>query len=133
MRNEITQRGKLFDPDLPAALRRGMPFELCVSVPGGDTTRVLCDAVAAIVPRIGERSYDVTVESFECVEPLKLQELRHAIANRILEEQRALGILPDYDFSQPDVVVAVEILGDTAGIALVDRSELWRYPFVHEV
>jgi tRNA(Ser,Leu) C12 N-acetylase TAN1 len=42
----------------------------------------------------------------------------------------ARGARPVVEFDDPDVVVVVELVGDTGGLALVTRELRTRFPFV---
>jgi tRNA(Ser,Leu) C12 N-acetylase TAN1 len=41
------------------------------------------------------------------------------------------GVYAGVDFREPDVVLAVELIGDRGGIGLVTRELRERHPFVH--
>ena len=94
-------------------------FDTTIKLKGKDAEKAICDAAARLAPKIRETSYDVTLEVADCTAPVHRDELKHSIARRIFDELRKAGYRPDPDYEAPRLVVAVELMGESAGIHLV--------------
>jgi len=94
-------------------------YDTTIKLTGNDTAEALCEAAARLAPQIGGKSYDVRLEIKDCTAPVHRDELKHSIASRIFEELRKAGYRPDPDYAAPELVVAIELMGEKAGIHLV--------------
>ena len=71
--------------------------------------------------RVERRGHKGVIDSHRCEEALG------AFLWAALEARGARSVV---EFHDPDVVVAVELVGDTAGLALVTRELRTRFPFL---
>jgi tRNA(Ser,Leu) C12 N-acetylase TAN1 len=97
------------------------------------TESFLADVESLLGPLVDElkgKSFHVRVERRGHKHDLRSQELEQQLGGylwQLLENQHAE---PAVSFKDPDVVIAVEIAGTTAGIAIVRRQLREEFPFV---
>jgi tRNA(Ser,Leu) C12 N-acetylase TAN1 len=84
----------------------------------------------AFAPTIGEQSFHVRVERRGHKRELQSDRLERLLGGSLVDAVKASGATPRVTFADPDLIVAVELIGDYAGIGLVPR--MWRqaYRFV---
>jgi len=87
-------------------------------------------AVVPFLPRIAGRRFHVRVERRGHKGAIDSQRTERALGDFIYDRLAAEGRPPTVDFRDPEVVLAVEIVGNTVGIALVTRELRRRFPFV---
>lgn len=117
------------DPRLPACLGRLIPVDLTIALPPGDPIRALEQLVTALAPAIGNRSYHVRVVVHGHHELHGIQ-LEGRLADCVWDALSRDGSKPYVRFEDADVVLQVEVVGDTAGAALLDRHTREAYPFL---
>jgi hypothetical protein len=113
---------------LPRSLGRAVPVETTVAFVGEDPSEYLRAALRDIAGKIGNRPYHLRIDAHGLRE--HAHELEMQLADTLWDELRGRGFKPCVDFLDPDLVVAIEIVGDVAGIALVDRETRERFPFL---
>ncbi len=85
------------------------------------------EAVLAVAPALGGRSFHVRVHRRGFRGTLHSQEVERALAGVILESLEVAGRPGRVAFQDADAVVAVETVGSQAGMALWTREELARW------
>lgn len=114
---------------LPASLGRVIPVDRTVTLPESGAVPVLETLVAELAPLIGDRTYHLRVDLHGHAE-LHGQNLQARLADVAWDVLSTRGPHPKVVFEDPDVVLQVEVVGDTAGAVLVDRRLRELYPFL---
>jgi tRNA(Ser,Leu) C12 N-acetylase TAN1 len=86
--------------------------------------------IGSIADTLVDRSFHVRVERRGHKHLLQSDHLERVLGTTLVDALRARGHTPRVTFDDPDVIVAVELIGDAAGIGLVPREMRARYPFV---
>jgi tRNA(Ser,Leu) C12 N-acetylase TAN1 len=118
-------------PFLDQALGRVLPIERTFDVDAPTLAATLADAARPFLDRLRGRSFHVRVERRGHKGVIDSSVVEHALAERLCAQLEARGETPVVAFDDPDVVVAVELVGDVGGVALVTRELRARYPFAH--
>jgi tRNA(Ser,Leu) C12 N-acetylase TAN1 len=117
------------DEGLAHSLGRALPVETTATIALNDPVESLAEAITALADRIGEQSYHVRVEARGVRGLIHAQELEKQLGDLLWYELLRRNYVPTVDFHDPDLVVAVEMIGHEAGVALVGRYARRRYPF----
>jgi tRNA(Ser,Leu) C12 N-acetylase TAN1 len=118
------------DPILAASVGRILPIAQTFPVDQADPAASLLAAVEPLAPAIAGRSFYVRVERRGLRGVLSSSEVERTLGAALWRGLEAAGHTPRVTFDDPDVVVAVETLGDRGGVALLDRAVRAAYPFV---
>src|SRR5262249_22098809 len=110
------------DPVLAGAVGRVLPIECTLRLDAGDPLSSIQAAVEALHPRLGGGSFFVRLERRGLHGSLHSTDVERLLGATLWRAMEAAGHAPRVTFADPDVVVAVETLGDRAGIALVTRD-----------
>jgi len=112
-------------PRLDSWLGRILPIERTFAVdPGAFDAQLRVEAVP-FVDRLAGRGFHVRVERRGHKGVINTHASEH-----FYDTLNARGQAATVQFADPDVVLAVEVLGDTAGLGLVTRALRERFPFV---
>jgi tRNA(Ser,Leu) C12 N-acetylase TAN1 len=123
-RREEDEPGFLFPLARVVPLDRTFPFEV-------DTlAEILTTEVLTYRDRIRNSSFYVRIERRGHKHEIHSQPIEQELDAALVEDLRRRGHAPRVDFKDPDVIVAVEIVGDKCGIGCVTKSLCERYPFV---
>jgi tRNA(Ser,Leu) C12 N-acetylase TAN1 len=106
------------------AVERTFPLE-----PATLQTR-LQDEAASFVDRLAGRSFHVRVERRGHKGVINTHACEQALGAALWAALEARGTRPVVEFHDPDAVLVVELVGDTAGMGLVTRDLRTRFPFV---
>jgi tRNA(Ser,Leu) C12 N-acetylase TAN1 len=117
-------------PFLDQALARALPIARTFRVEVAGLSGALADAVAPVLDRLRGRSFHVRVERRGHKGAIDSHVVEHDLGKHVLALLEARGERPVVAFDDADVVVAVELVGDVGGIAVVPRELRARYPFV---
>lgn len=117
-------------PEARAWLGRVLPVDLTLDVDPTAFTEAIGEQLDRLATVIGPRSYHVRVERRGHKGVLSTRDLELRFADRLWGALERQGVTPTVSFRDPDVVVAVEIVGDTAGIAVISRELRTAFPFV---
>lgn len=90
----------------------------------------LKEAVLGYADRIDSGSFYVRVERRGHAGELHGQHLEQEMDRSLMEILTAKGEAPSIDFKNPDLIVAVETIGEECGIGVLPRALRTRYPFV---
>jgi tRNA(Ser,Leu) C12 N-acetylase TAN1 len=115
---------------LSSALGKILPVErlFLLDVPRFDEQ--LAAEAAPLVERLVGQSFHVRVERRGHKGVINTQAAELALGEALYGALEARGATPRVTFRDPDVVVAVEVIGDVAGIELLPRAMRQRFPFV---
>ncbi len=86
--------------------------------------------VSSLVDALADASFHVRVERRGHKRLVQSDRVERLLGSTIGDALRARGRVPRVTFSDPDTIVAVELIGEVAGIGLVPRDLRTRYPFV---
>ena len=118
------------DPVLAGALARALPIARTFRLDADDPLASLEAAVEALHTEVAGRSFFVRLERRGLHGTLHSSEVERALGTLLWQKLEAEGHAPRVTFADPDVVIAIETLGDRAGIALIGRALRQAYPFV---
>ena len=86
--------------------------------------------LADLVGELQNKSFHVRVERRGHKGQLHSHDLEIQLGTYLWEELERRGAHPIVSFRDPDTVIAIEIVGATAGIALISRALRTAFPFV---
>ncbi len=97
---------------------------------GAEIEAQLVTEIGALADALVDRSFHVRVERRGHKELVQSDHLERVLGTALVDGLRARGATPSVTFGDPDLIVAVELIGDVAGLGLVPRALRTRYPFV---
>ncbi|MCC6764732.1 MAG: hypothetical protein IT293_08725 [Deltaproteobacteria bacterium] len=109
-------------------LARVVPVERTLAL-AGDVDVQLVAEVAPFVDALVGRSFHVRVERRGHRRILRSDHLERLLGGALVEALEARGETPEVSFTDPDAILAVEIIGDAVGLGLVTRAHR-RHTFV---
>ena len=115
---------------LKLSLARLIPIETTVVFDPHDPLAALAPAVLPFVDRLAGGPFFVRVERRGNKGTVHSAELERALGGHVWETLAARGHTPKVSFTDADAVLAVEIVGESAGLAVVPRALGQRYPFL---
>jgi tRNA(Ser,Leu) C12 N-acetylase TAN1 len=118
------------DATLAAALARVVPVARTLRLDADDPLASLQAVVEELHPHVAGRSFFVRLERRGLRDSLHSTEVERTLGAALWRILEAGGHTPRVTFTDPDVIVAIETLGERAGVALVDRALRAAYPFV---
>jgi tRNA(Ser,Leu) C12 N-acetylase TAN1 len=118
------------DAVLAAALARVLPIDSTFRLDGEDPMASLETAVDALHLRLAGKSFFVRLERRGLHGTLHASEVERTLGTMLWRRLEAAGHAPRVTFADPDAIVAIETLGDRAGIAVIERALRRAYPFV---
>lgn len=80
--------------------------------------------------QIGSGSFHVRVERRGHKNEIHSRQIEQAVAGALIESLSKRGHTPHVDFHDPDIIIAIEIVGDECGIGFITKLLRERYPFV---
>lgn len=119
------------NPELAAELQRVVPVEASPLFERDDVTETLCVAMHDKGVELAGRSFHVRAHLRGLKGRQETTAVEGALGEFLLERAEAGGCAATVTFSDPDVVVAVEVAGRRAGYAFFDREQralplLWK-------
>jgi tRNA(Ser,Leu) C12 N-acetylase TAN1 len=119
------------DPDFLSFLSRLVPVAQTFGYQTLDDFRKhAADTVMQWIPTLGGRSFHVRMHRRGFKSSMASPEEERFLDHVILEALERVGTPARVTFEDPDFIVAVETVGQRAGMSLWSREELQRYPFV---
>jgi tRNA(Ser,Leu) C12 N-acetylase TAN1 len=115
---------------LHSSLGKLLPVERTFAVDVPSFHEQLAAAAPDLVERLLGHSFHVRIERRGHKGVINTHAAELALGEALYGALEARGGKPTVTFSDPDVVVAVEIIGDVAGLGLVTRALRQQYPFV---
>jgi tRNA(Ser,Leu) C12 N-acetylase TAN1 len=128
----LDRLGPMLEKDLllPTALARVLPAEKVFEFQLDNLLDRLKDEVLPLVERIGGQKFYVRMERRGFKGQVHPSAVEKEIGEFLWQELQRRGFTPAVDFRDPEVIVIIEMLGESAGIALVDREMRAKYPFL---
>lgn len=117
-------------PGLLRPLARMLPIERTFAFTLETLEDALRQAVLPYAETIGNGTFYVRMERRGHKGELHSQPLEQALDHALETHLEARGRHPAVDFADPDVIVAIETVGDICGVGLLPRALRARYPFV---
>jgi len=117
-------------PFLDNWLARVLPLERTFPVDVPSLPEVLQREAEAVLDRLAGKSFHVRVERRGHKGVIHTHATEKALGTWVYEALQARGATPVVDFEDPEVVLAIELVGDVGGLGLVTRELSRRYPFV---
>ena len=111
-------------------LARVVPVTRTFVVDADALERQLVAETAACVDALVGRSFHVRVERRGQKPMARSDVLERRLGTALVEALDARGGAPRVTFDDPDVIVAVELIGPVCGIGVVERDLRRRFPFV---
>jgi tRNA(Ser,Leu) C12 N-acetylase TAN1 len=111
-------------------LARVLPLHLTFPIDPATFATDVESHLLALAPTIVGKSFHVRVERRGHKGVLNTRTLELRLGEFLWSRVAALGPMPVISFEDPDVVVAMEIIGAVGGLALVTRALRQRFPFV---
>jgi tRNA(Ser,Leu) C12 N-acetylase TAN1 len=120
------------DPAVVSALARVMPvvltFEFQSPHEFEDKAR---QAVSAWLPALGGKSFHLRMHRRGFKGKLSSMDEERFLDTYLLEALEMAGTPGRITFEDPDAIIALETVGQRAGLSLWNREELERYPLLH--
>ena len=123
---ELRERQILRDDQLG----RVLPIERTFRVAVQTLDAQLRTETAFLLPRLTNRRFHVRLERRGHKGVIDTAASERALGEHLYNELEARGEFAGVEFRDPDVVVAVELIGDVGGIGLITRELHQRFPFV---
>lgn len=117
-------------PFLDNWLARVLPVEHTFRVEPAGLLAELQRRAEPLLDRVRGRSFHVRVERRGHKGVIHTHETEQALGSWLFDTLVARGGSPVVEFGNPEVVVAVELVGEVGGIGLVSRAQRERFPFV---
>lgn len=118
-------------PALVGWLGRVLPIAATFTVDPARFDAEVRSAVAPFVAELAGRRFHVRIERRGHKGRIDSHAAERGLGTWIVETLATRGTPGEVDFDDPDLVIAIETVGDVAGIALVSRSLRERHRFVH--
>lgn len=128
----LAQLKHLLEKDLllPTALARALPVEKIFELHLDDLVGGLKHELLPLVERIDGRKFYVRVERRGLKDRIHSSAVEREVGEFLWNELHRRGFTPAVDFRDPEVIVAIETVGELAGVALIDRELRAKYPFL---
>lgn len=117
-------------PGFLEPLARLVPLDRAFTFRVETLAEELKQAVLSYADRIDGGSFYVRIERRGHTGDFHSQPLEQELDRTLMDQLRDRGAAPRIDFKDPDMIVAVELIGDDCGVGLVTRAMRERYPFV---
>jgi tRNA(Ser,Leu) C12 N-acetylase TAN1 len=118
------------DPTFAAeVLARVVPVTRTFAL-AADVEAQLRAETAAFLDALVGKTFHVRVERRGHKQVVRSDRLERALGTALVAALETRGGAPRVTFTDPDVIVAVELIGEAGGVGLVPRDLRARYPFV---
>ncbi len=117
-------------PFLDNWLARVLPVDCTFRVDPVGLLAELQRLAEPLLDRVRGRSFHVRVERRGHKGVIHTHETEQALGSWLFDTLVARGASPVVEFGNPEVVVAVELVGEVGGIGLVSREQREQFPFV---
>jgi tRNA(Ser,Leu) C12 N-acetylase TAN1 len=118
------------DTILAASLARVLPIARTFRLEEDDPVAGMETALEPFHEQLAGRSFYVRIERRGLHGTLHSSAVERRLGAALWRLVEAAGHAPRVTFEDPDVILAIETLGDRAGIAVIDRALRREYPFV---
>lgn len=129
---DLLHEQRASDPESVAALARVMPVTLAFTFQSPEEFETKArQAVEAWLSTLGGKSFYLRMHRRGFKGRLSGQEEERFLDRYLLEALERAGAPGRICFEEPDAVIALETVGQRAGMALWTRADLQRYPLLH--
>lgn len=104
-------------------LDRLIPMEETLSFPHDDVTETLCECFEPLAERLCGKTFYVRSHLRGLKGRLEHPAVERALGEFLFEFAAKAGAVPKVSFSDPDVIVVVEVVGRRVGYAFLGREE----------
>ena len=118
------------EPALQEVLARVVPIDRWIPLDPLDPLATLEPAVRQLASRFAGGTFHVRVERRGLKGTLNTAELERTLGAVVWRALEATGEKPRVAFRDADRILAVETLGEQAGLGVIDRAMRARWPFV---
>jgi tRNA(Ser,Leu) C12 N-acetylase TAN1 len=119
------------EPGALASLGRAVPVRSTFTFQSREEFEARArDAALALLPELAGKGFHVRLHRHGLKGRLPSQEEERLLGTALREALEKAGTPGHVTFEDPDVILAVETLGNRAGLSLWTREDLRRYPFL---
>jgi len=118
------------EPGFLFPLARLVPLDRTFIFTTDTLVPLLTSEVLGYAEQIGSGSFHVRVERRGHKDEIHSRQVEQALAEALIEALSKRGHTPHVDFHDPDVIIAIEIVGNECGVGFITKSLRERYPFV---
>jgi len=118
------------EPGFLFPLARLVPLDRTFIFTTDTLVPLLKSEVLGYAEQIGSGSFHVRVERRGHKDEIHSRQIEQALAEALIEALSKRGHTPHVDFHDPDVIIAIEIVGNECGVGFITKSLRERYPFV---
>jgi tRNA(Ser,Leu) C12 N-acetylase TAN1 len=111
-------------------LGKVLPIDISFQLHPATLVEDIQSRLPALIAGIRGKSFHVRVERRGHKGEVRTHDLERQLGDYLWEELERSAAHPTVSFKDPDVIIAVEIVGQTAGIAVVPRKLRQEFPFV---
>lgn len=128
---DVVERALAAQPEYAPALARVLPVTVtfCFQSPQEFEDKAATAALAMLANAQGNR-FHVRMHRRGFKGRLSSQDEEHFLDDRLLEALRESGTEGIIDFSNPDWILALDTVGQRAGLSLWSRTQLLRHPLL---
>ncbi|HYC00195.1 MAG TPA: THUMP domain-containing protein [Candidatus Limnocylindrales bacterium] len=108
--------------DFGELLERVVPVEKAIPFVRDDVTEALCVELEPLASRLCSRTFHVRAHLRGLKGRLEHPAVERALGGFLVDRAREAGATPTVRFADPDVLVAVEVVGRRAGYAFLTRE-----------
>jgi tRNA(Ser,Leu) C12 N-acetylase TAN1 len=117
-------------PQLDQCLGKILPIERTCAVDPARFEQILAAEASAFADRLAGRSFHVRLERRGHKGEIDTHVAEQELGKHLVELLAARGEAGRITFDDPDVVLAVELVGNVLGLGLIPRAMHLRWPFV---
>jgi tRNA(Ser,Leu) C12 N-acetylase TAN1 len=115
---------------LQTALTKVVPVELVVAFEPLRLAEVLLERLTPLADRLSGKKFYVRLERRGLKGVVHTPTVERAVGDALFVAAAARGPAPTVGFTDPDVIVAIETTGQSAGVGFLTRELRDEYPFV---
>ena len=120
------------EPDTCACLGRVVPIRSAFTFQSSEEFEAKArDAALGWIPELAGKTFHVRMHRHGFKGRLSSQQEERLLGTTLQETLAKAGTPGRITFKDPDLILAVESLGNRAGLSLWTREQLQRYPFLH--
>jgi tRNA(Ser,Leu) C12 N-acetylase TAN1 len=127
---EQLRRGGEMKPGFLLPLARLVPIDRTFLFTADTLIPLLKAELLAYADHIGSGSFYVRIERRGHKGEIHSRQIEQELAHALIASLEQHGCTPHVDFHDPDVIIAIEIIGDECGVGIITKSLRERYPFV---
>ncbi|MGQ0694482.1 MAG: THUMP domain-containing protein [Nitrospiraceae bacterium] len=127
---EQLRRGEESAPGFLRPLARLVPLDRTFLFTTDTLIPLLKEELVGHIDQIGSGSFHVRLERRGHKGVIHSQQIEQELARIVADVQAQRGHFHRVDFKDPDVIIAIEIVGNECGVGLITRQLRERYPFV---